>query len=321
MPFVTARVPSHEENFGWWLQKRPCPPNEPGAPTINLWIKSAANVCKLKRIPAEKAVELIRANMTRPEKFPREVERTVERTYAQDLGSIPVAEPALVFKPAELDFIAWEVTEDIDDDWLIRHSPCPVDIAPSDYLDAIGYIGDKYCISHASNDRGFIYPVGDSKVAARLNNYVRANQDGAWLMAQAVNGKPINGSLRSAANVAEFRFVLLESDVAREYEWLRFLAQLDRPIVSIQRSGNKSIHAVIRVDVETSTEFDQLVAEFKRSYVPLGACSNSIRAVQQIRLPNVVRNDKGTLQRLLWLNAEASGSSNLSHVKTKRPAF
>ena len=126
MPSLKAKVQTATERFAHWAAKKPCPPNEPGAPTINLWIKGAARVCQLKGIKPEVAVQLIRDAMTRPEKFPREVERTVERTYAQDLDSMPTVPTApLAFQPCELDFIAWTVTEDIDDAWLRQRSPRP----------------------------------------------------------------------------------------------------------------------------------------------------------------------------------------------------
>src|SRR5258708_5156625 len=60
-----------------WLIKNPCPPDEPGAPTINLWIMKAAGACLFRKLPPNRSVELIRRAVTkiRPEKNPREVER------------------------------------------------------------------------------------------------------------------------------------------------------------------------------------------------------------------------------------------------------
>lgn len=77
-PLLSALLLS---NWGAWLDTNPCPSIEKGAPTINLWIIKAAGAALFHKLPPEWAVELIRRAMTRTEKQPREVERTVERVY------------------------------------------------------------------------------------------------------------------------------------------------------------------------------------------------------------------------------------------------
>lgn len=58
-----------------------CPGTGPNDPTINVWIFRAAKECAWNFIDPNKAVELIRSALTRPEKQPYEVTRAVERAY------------------------------------------------------------------------------------------------------------------------------------------------------------------------------------------------------------------------------------------------
>jgi hypothetical protein len=191
--------------------------------------------------------------------------------------------------------------------------PSPIgdlaNVTPSEYLDMVFMAGDKTCVSISKTDQGFIYPIGDSKRAARLARYVTHNDTGVWFQANPVNGELVNGySLRCGLNLVAYRHILLESDDAPPDLWLKFLVQLEEPIVSIQRSGNESIHALIQVQAETSAEFDKIKDRFIREYVPFGADPKPIRAVQQVRLPNVVRNDYKRNQTLLFLNPNADGT-------------
>jgi hypothetical protein len=323
------RLPSQQERWDKWLAENPCPPNEPGAPCVNDWIyKEAAYFCASTRehivrkgsepgwrIPPETAVEFIRSALTRPEKTPYEVVRQVGRQYGRKFertdGADEPVEEVLSYDANGLREHVSKLDLDITDQWLMKASPIPVDrVTPADYLDSIFYVGDKVCVSRTYTDTGFIYHVGGGRYnqRERLNNYTSCNDNGAWFLSNPVNGTPIDDSLRSGANLVAFRHILLESDCAPDDLWLKFLVHLDRPIISIQRSGNTSIHALVKIDAETSVEFDKIRQEFLREFVPFGACKGSIRAVQQVRLPNVVRQDNGRRQTLLYLNPVADGN-------------
>src|SRR5437868_15093811 len=67
-----------------WLSEHPCPPDEPGADCINLWIMRAAGAFRLRRLPEDKAYALIENAMTRAQKQPREIERAIRKAYSSD---------------------------------------------------------------------------------------------------------------------------------------------------------------------------------------------------------------------------------------------
>ena len=87
--------------------------------------------------------------------------------------------------------------------------------------------------------------------------------------------------------------------------WLRILVQLPLPIVSITYSGDKSLHALLRVDAASKAAWDQLVRGLLLPrLVPLGADGQALTAIRLTRLPGCYRGD--SLQKLLFLNPRAT---------------
>ena len=80
------------------------------------------------------------------------------------------------------------------------------------------------------------------------------------------------------------------------------LVQEPLAIVALYSSGNKSVHALVRIQANTKAQFNRFKDEFKRKYCPLGADDGAMSAVRLTRLPGVVRRDNGKVQRLLYLN-------------------
>jgi hypothetical protein len=115
-------------------------------------------------------------------------------------------------------------------------------------------------------------------------------------------------SRRSEESITAWRYAVLECDHKPKETWLpvwlRILVQLPLPIVSITYSGDKSLHALLRVDAASKAAWDQLVrGRLLPRLVPLGADPQALRAVQLTRLLGCYRGD--SLQELLYLNLRA----------------
>jgi hypothetical protein len=115
-------------------------------------------------------------------------------------------------------------------------------------------------------------------------------------------------TLRGDANVATFRFAVVEFDAIPRDDQLRFWSAAQLPICALIDSGGKSIHGWVDVTAAGGVaSLDEWAREIKgrlydRLLVPMGAdpaCSNVARLS---RLPGHYRAEKRTYQRLLWLS-------------------
>ena len=140
------------------------------------------------------------------------------------------------------------------------------------------------------------------------------------------DGKPRPGR-RHGECVTDWRFLVLESDHAPEELWLKALVQLGFPIVAVFTSGRRSVHALVRVDCKTKSDFDALRDDLVQVLAPLGADAAAMTAVRLSRLPGLYRHgakdkdgklqryQKPRLQKLLWLNPEAKAEPILNIAK------
>jgi hypothetical protein len=237
--------------------------------------------------------------MTRREKGPREVERTVERIYGGKVASTSSLEPAIEFNAALLAERARQLSAEVRDDlvnWLASVSPANIDVGPADYLNAV-FPGEKVlATTNILTKGGFIYQSLDE--AKEMERFVACNTNGAWYLANPINGEWVDGSIRSEANLTSFHHLVLESDAAPADQWLAMLVQEPLAIVALYASGNRSVHALVRIQANNKTQFNRIKDEYKRKYVPLGADSGAMSAVRLTRLPGVVRRDNGKVQPL-----------------------
>jgi hypothetical protein len=289
-----------------WVSRNPCPPNEPGAPTINAWIMQATGALKFRKYKPERAVELIQAELTRPEKNNGdEVARAVRRSYGMSggLDSSNKPKPVLTFNAEALARFAANVPFDVTDGWLAKLSPSRVlDVSPSDFLTALYRPNESVCILDSlESKKTVIWTHGDSSNSL---DPLRKGRYGVWYMQQPVTGTEVNGSWRSEANVTAWRYGVLETDKADDAQWRKVLVQLPLPIAAIYTSGKRGCHALFRVDAESKQDWDRLVAEVKARLVPLGADPASLTAVRPTRLPGCMREQTKQLQRLLYLNPQ-----------------
>lgn len=77
---------------------------------------------------------------------------------------------------------------------------------------------------------------------------------GAWIRFNPLDGKGIKNE-----NVTEFRFALVESDSVELEKQNAILRELELPIACLVHSGNKSIHAIVRVDAADYGEYRKRV--------------------------------------------------------------
>ena len=99
-----------------------------------------------------------------------------------------------------------------------------------------------------------------------------------------------------------FPYALLESDEAPTDDWLSLLAQLPAPVSAIYTSGGRSIHALIWVGAATKAEWQAKIDPLKGALKILGADLGALTGVRLSRLPCCWREEKGSVQRLLFLN-------------------
>jgi hypothetical protein len=297
---------------------RQCPPDEPGAACINDWIYAAACTLKRANVDQTRAADMLRAAMTRKEKFPREVERQIERAYGVAASFTARTEPKVQdFKPDLLIGHAKQIDFAVTQGWLSARSPSPLDITPTRFLDALFRPSDFIHVTTGYALPGWTYTPGDTEDARQLEEYLKQTRDGAWFICNPTDGKGKKGE-----NVTDWRYCLLESD-EEGYEqcWLRMLVQEPLRIVALTESGNTSTHALIKIDATCRTEFETVTKSLAETYRPLGACVKSLITDERLtRLANVARGDNQRSQRLLYLNPNAD-STPILHREPFEPLF
>lgn len=77
---------------------------------------------------------------------------------------------------------------------------------------------------------------------------------GAWIRFNPLDGQGIRDS-----NVTDFRFALVESDDMPIDQQRGVYEQLELPIAALVHSGNKSLHAIVRIDADSLVEYKRRV--------------------------------------------------------------
>ena len=196
---------------------------------------------------------------------------------------------------------------------IINLSPVPIDWPENEtgwrVLDAL-YGDDEYLF------------IGDRYQPGVIGQTIRRKQD--WvgelkkhkepqsphIMANPLSGKPAlkksgdGDTLRGDLCIASHRFVVAEFDQISIDDQLAFWYSVKYlPVAALIHSGNKSIHAWLRVNCVNSEEWGQEIENklFPGFLAPLGldpACKNASRLS---RMPGHRRNDTGLIQRCLYL--------------------
>lgn len=113
-------------------------------------------------------------------------------------------------------------------------------------------------------------------------------QAGAWVRFNALDGQGVRNS-----NVAEFRYALVESDSMSKKMQYALMEQLELPIATLVDSGNKSLHAIVRVDATDYAEYkkrvDSLYDVCKKNGLILDTQNKNPSRLS--RLPGVMRGE------------------------------
>lgn len=222
--------------------------------------------------------------------------------------------------------------------WLAERSPIdPRGVSPQLFLDSIFAPGEKTILfikyasqgqfGHIAGTPGRTYYVADRPglKPTICEEFPEHAREGAWFLPSPVDGKWYpNGnadesgnpilSRRTGHSITCYRHLLLESDNAPEADWLNLICQLPLPISALYTSGGRSIHALIKIDAKSKSEFDAFRDRVSPILSKLGADPAAISGVRLTRLPGVLRDgtmdkdgkyhkyDEPRLQRLLYLN-------------------
>lgn len=77
---------------------------------------------------------------------------------------------------------------------------------------------------------------------------------GAWVRFNPLDGEGVGNS-----NVKEYRYALVESDHISIGRQVAIMRELNLPIATLVYSGRKSIHAIVRIDADSYTEYKKRV--------------------------------------------------------------
>ena len=114
-------------------------------------------------------------------------------------------------------------------------------------------------------------------------------------------------SFRCDASVKSFRFAVAEFDNLSREDQLRFWWSVNLPICALLDSGNKSLHAWIKIDgINTADEWTEQVENqlFGQYLIPLGCDANCRNESRLSRMPGHFRTEKKRWQRILYLCPE-----------------
>ncbi len=122
-------------------------------------------------------------------------------------------------------------------------------------------------------------------------------QAGAW-----IRFNPMDGNGCKNENVTDFRYALVESDSMDIEKQNAIIRELELPVACLVYSGNKSLHAIVKIDAADQTEYRKRV-----NYLYEICQKNGLKTDNQnrnpsrlSRMPGVMRN--GKKQFLLDIN-------------------
>ena len=115
---------------------------------------------------------------------------------------------------------------------------------------------------------------------------------GAW-----VNHNPVDGTGAKKTNITSYRHLLIESDeqdIDTQYTLMVGKGGLELPIAALVYSGNKSLHAIVKVDANSAREYTQRVDKIYSICEKNGLkVDHSTKDPSRLsRLPGFTRNGK-----------------------------
>jgi hypothetical protein len=224
---------------------------------------------------------------------------------------LPKEGRASSFDPELLERVAAE-SPDVDEAFIKSRSPLTV-TGPDAFLRKLYKPGEHVlCFGGKKETQGTRWTHKEEKARTTLDRWKHEDwQNGAWFLIYPVTGEYIlkedgGRTRRSTENVTEHRYLLIESDHSDVALWLRAIAALPLKIVSLVKSGGKSIHALVNLDTHTLAEWRGESEKMKPFLTALGADPQAFGSAQLSRLPFITR--AGVQQELIYLNPAADGT-------------
>ena len=295
----------------------PCP--ETGR---HQWLLAAANYCRNRGIPHDRAASLLAERINRAP-GPREIERAVEKSYAQSCscGTAPVFVPkrrALLSVEPDTDLaqrIAARITPPANwRHWLWERSPkIPEYVTPSSFITHLYRPGERVCVfvdDKAKAPALFADPLVDNPIPTTGPNgvfFLCNPVDANWHPTGEL--RPDGSAVLSCRNwkaTTDWRYFVLESDALPGDIWLAIVAQIPLRIAAIYTSGGKSTHVLCRIDAKSKADWDGAADRLKRPLRKIGGDAGVLSAVRLTRLPGCFRESKHGFQKLLYLNPAPS---------------
>lgn len=115
------------------------------------------------------------------------------------------------------------------------------------------------------------------------------NDAGAW-----IRFNPLDGEGISNANVTEYRYALIESDTLEVEKQRALMEELKLPIAVMTFSGGKSIHAIVKIDAITESDYKEKVDYLYRICKENGLeiDRQNKNASRMTRMPGVIRGNR-----------------------------
>jgi len=211
----------------------------------------------------------------------------------------------------------------VDENWFMERSPVdPRQVTPGEFLEHSFARGERVLIFTDYRSQGdYLWEVGrggfrlsDQRgVKAVKSKLPEGGPDGVWFLSQPVDGQwHVNPrqegrySRRSLESVSRWVHLVLESDVAPEALWLKYLARFPLEIRAIYSSGGKSWHALVVLERDSKAAFDGILRSHVKRILPIfGGDARAMTPVRLTRLPGCMRGKK--LQKLIYLNSNPVG--------------
>ena len=177
--------------------------------------------------------------------------------------------------------------------------------------DHVGYVTESFEIDGRKMPKKGKYQKTAGELIENLNRY--GNDIGASLgdynpeVGAWIRFNPLDGQGVKDANVTDYRYALVESDTVDIDKQNAIIRELELPVACLVHSGNKSIHAIVKVDATDYQEYRKRV-----DYLYNVCQKNGLRMDTQNRnpsrlsqMPGVMRNGKKQ-----WLMARNIGKAN-----------
>ena len=122
----------------------------------------------------------------------------------------------------------------------------------------------------------------------------------------------VNAGGSKAEDITDYRYTLVECDEIADLSLQRgYIKDLNLPVASLVWSGNKSLHAVIKVEAPTLEEYKRRVSLIHEVCEGVGFKIDKTKdCCRFTRLAGAINNKTGNVQQLIALNFGASSWNN-----------